>query len=98
MTSSVYVPSTENIVIEHLNNDTEIGISRFQMIQLLYVLYSDGLRSNRGTPTGYFNLHLSDKRKSKKFWRTFFDPYLEQIFPNDIPSGAKKFRETLKDV
>ena len=95
--TTVYNPSTENIVIEHLDNDTEIGISRFQMIQLLYVLYSDGLRSNRGTPTGYFNLHLSDKRKSKKFWRTFFNPYLEEIFPREIPSGAEKFRETLKN-
>lgn len=97
MTSSVYVPSSEKIVIEHLENPTEIEITRFQILQLLYVLYSDHLQVRGGTPTGWFNRHLSNKRKSKKFWRTFFNPYLEEIFPREIPSGAKKFRETLKN-
>tara|TARA_Y100001938_G_C7760185_1_gene268182 strand:+ start:239 stop:529 length:291 start_codon:yes stop_codon:yes gene_type:complete len=96
MTSSVYVPSSEKVVIEHLENPTEIEITRFQILQLLYVLYSDHLQIRGGTPTGWFNRHLSNKRKSKKFWRIFFAPYLEQIFPRDIPENAKQFLETLK--
>lgn len=95
--SSVYAPSSETVVIEHLENPTEIEISRFQILQLLYVLYSDHLQVRGGTPTGFFNRHLSNKRKSKKFWRTFFAPYLEKIFPRDIPENARQFLETLKN-
>tara|TARA_R100000655_G_scaffold5206_1_gene16095 strand:- start:95 stop:391 length:297 start_codon:yes stop_codon:yes gene_type:complete len=97
MTSSVYVPSSEKIVIEHLENPTDIEVTRFQMLQLLYVLYSDHLQVRGGTPTGWFNRNLSNKRKSKKFWRTFFAPYLEQIFPRDIPENAKQFLENLNN-
>ena len=97
MTSTVYEPKSEMVVIEHLDGIHEVEITRFQILQLMYVLYSDHLQVRGGTPTGWFNRHLSNKRKSKKFWRTFFNPYLEEIFPREIPSGAKKFRETLKN-
>tara|TARA_R100001443_G_scaffold47223_1_gene59917 strand:- start:86 stop:382 length:297 start_codon:yes stop_codon:yes gene_type:complete len=98
MTSTVYEPKSEMIIIEHLDGIHEVEITRFQILQLMYVLYSDHLQVRGGTPTGFFNRHLSNKRKSKKFWRTFFAPYLEQIFPRDIPENAKQFLETLKNV
>jgi len=85
MTSTVYEPKSEMIIIEHLDGIHEVEITRFQILQLMYVLYSDHLQVRGGTPTGFFNKHLSNKRKTKKFWRRFFAPYLSQIFPNKIP-------------
>jgi len=89
MTSTVYEPKSEMVVIEHLDGIHEIEITRFQILQLMYVLYSDHLQFRGGTPTGFFNKHLSNKRKSKKFWRRFFAPYLSQIFPKEIPERIK---------
>ena len=77
------------IIIEHLDGIQEIEITRFQILQLMYVLYSDHLQVRGGTPTGFFNKHLSNKRKSKKFWREFFAPYLSDIFPKEIPERIK---------
>ena len=89
MTATVYEPKSEMIVIEHLDGVHEVQITRFQILQLMYVLYSDHLQIRGGTPTGFFNKHLSDKRKSKKFWRQFFAPYLSEIFPSEIPERIK---------
>ena len=85
MSATVYEPKSELIIIEHLDNGTELEFTRFQILQLMYVLYSDHLEIRGGTPTGFFNRHLSNKRKTKKFWRKFFAPYLSDIFPNKIP-------------
>ena len=85
MTSTVYEPKSEMIIIEHLDGIHEVEITRFQILQLMYVLYSDHLEIRGGTPTGFFNKHLSNKRKTKKFWRKFFAPYLSDIFPKEIP-------------
>jgi len=89
MTSTVYEPKSEMIIIEHLDGEHEIEITRFQILQLMYVLYSDHLQVRGGTPTGFFNKHLSNKRKSKKFWREFFAPYLSEIFAGEIPERIK---------
>lgn len=89
MTSTVYEPKSEMVVIEHLDGIHEIEITRFQILQLMHVLYSDHLEIRGGTPTGFFNKHLSNKRKTKKFWRRFFAPYLSQIFPREIPERIK---------
>ena len=89
MTSTVYEPKSEMVVIEHQYGIHEVDITRFQILQLMYVLYSDHLQVRGGTPTGFFNKHLSNKRKSKKFWRQFFAPYLSQIFPREIPERIK---------
>ena len=89
MTSTVYEPKSEMIIIEHLDGIHEVQITRFQILQLMYVLYSDHLQFSGGTPTGFFNKHLSNKRKTKKFWRRFFAPYLSQIFPREIPERIK---------
>ena len=89
MTSTVYEPKSEMIIIEHLDGVHEVQITRFQILQLMYVLYSDHLQFSGGTPTGFFNKHLSNKRKTKKFWRRFFAPYLSQIFPREIPERIK---------
>ena len=89
MTSTVYEPKSKMIIIEHLDGIHEIEITRFQILQLMHVLYSDHLQIRGGTPTGFFNKHLSNKRKSKKFWRQFFAPYLSQIFPREIPERIK---------
>jgi len=85
MTSTVYEPKSEMVIIEHLDGLHEVQIPRFQLLQLMYVLYSDYLQVKGGTPTGFFNKLLSNKRKSKKFWRRFFAPYLSDIFPKEIP-------------
>lgn len=89
MTSTVYEPKSEMVVIEHLDGIHEVEITRFQLLQLIHVLYSDHLEIRGGTPTGFFNKHLSNKRKSKKFWRKFFAPYLSDIFPREIPERIK---------
>ena len=89
MTSTVNEPKSEMVVIEHLDGVHEVEITRFQILQLMYVLYSDHLQVRGGTPTGFFNKHLSNKRKSKKFWREFFAPYLSDIFPREIPERIK---------
>ena len=89
MTSTVYEPKSEMIIIEHLDGLHEVQITRFQILQLMYVLYSDHLQFSGGTPTGFFNKHLSNKRKTKKFWRKFFAPYLSDIFPKEIPERIK---------
>ena len=85
MSATVYEPKSEVVIIEHLDNGTELEFTRFQILQLMYVLYSDHLQLSGGTPTGFFNRHLSNKRKTKKFWREFFAPYLSEIFPREIP-------------
>ena len=85
MSATVYEPKSEMIIIEHLDGIHEVEITRFQILQLMYVLYSDHLQFSGGTPTGFFNRHLSNKRKTKKFWRQFFAPYLSEIFPREIP-------------
>lgn len=85
MSATVYEPKSEMIIIEHLDNGTELEFTRFHILQLMYVLYSDHLQFSGGTPTGFFNRHLSNKRKTKKFWRQFFAPYLSEIFPREIP-------------
>ena len=77
------------VVIEHLDGIHEVEITRFQILQLMYVLYSDHLQIRGGTPTGFFNKHLSNKWKTKKFWREFFAPYLSEIFPKEIPERIK---------
>jgi len=89
MTSTVYEPKSEMVVIEHLDGIHEVEITRFQILQLMYVLYDDHLQFRGGTPTGFFNKHLSNKRKTKKFWREFFAPYLSDIFPREIPERIK---------
>ena len=89
MTSTVYEPKSEMFIIEHLDGINEVEITRFQLLQLMYVLYSDHLQFRGGTPTGFFNKHLSNKRKTKKFWREFFAPYLSDIFPKEIPERIK---------
>ena len=89
MTSTVYEPKSKMIIIEHLDGIHEIEITRFQILQLMYVLYSDHLQIRGGTPTGFFNKHLSNKRKTKKFWRKFFAPYLSEIYPREIPERIK---------
>lgn len=89
MTSTVYEPKSEMIIIEHLDGEHEVQITRFQILQLMYVLYSDHLQIRGGTPTGFFNKHLSNKRKTKKFWRKFFAPYLSEIYPREIPERIK---------
>ena len=85
MSATVYEPKSEMVIFEHLDNKTELEFTRFQILQLMYVLYSDHLQFSGGTPTGFFNRHLSNKRKTKKFWRQFFAPYLSEIFPREIP-------------
>ena len=87
MTSTIE-PKNQTVSICHLDTREYITISRFQMIQLMTVLYSD-FQIRGGTPTQYFNLHFSDKRKTKKFWRKHFAPYLKDIFPRDIPERIK---------
>ena len=89
MTSTVYEPKSEMVVIEHLDGIHEVEITRFQILQLMYVLYADNLQIRGGPPTGFFNKHLSNKRKTKKFWREFFAPYLSDIFPKEIPERIK---------
>ena len=93
--TSLIEPNNQTVSIAHLDTRDYITIPRFQMIQLMYVLYSDRLMVRGGTPTQFFNLHFSDKRKTKKFWRKHFAPYLEAIFPSDIPNRIK---ETLKTI
>ena len=85
MSATVYEPKSEMVIIEHLDGEHEIEFTRFQILQLMYVLYSDHLEIRGGTPTGFFNRHLSNKRKTKKFWREFFAPYLAEILPREIP-------------
>lgn len=85
MSATVYEPKSEMVIIEHLDGEHEVEFTRFQILQLMYVLYSDHLEIRGGTPTGFFNRHLSNKRKTKKFWRKFFAPYLSEIFPREIP-------------
>lgn len=82
-------PKNQTVSICHLDSREYITIPRFQMIQLMYVLYSDRLMIRGGTPTQFFNLHFSNKRKTKKFWQRHFAPYLADIFPSDIPERIK---------
>ena len=82
-------PNKQTVSICHLDSREYITIPRFQMIQLMYVLYSDRLMIRGGTPTQFFNLHFSDKRKTKKFWQRHFAPYLQDIFPSKIPERIK---------
>jgi len=88
MTSTIE-PKQQTVSICHLDTREFITISRFQMIQLMYVLYSDRIMLKGGTPTQFFNLHFSNKRKTKKFWRRHFAPYLADIFPQEIPERIK---------
>ncbi len=82
-------PKNEIVSIAHLDTREYIEIPRFQMLQLMYVLYSERIMLRGGTPTQFFNLHFSDKRKSKKFWQRHFAPYLQDIFPSEIPERIK---------
>ena len=88
MTSTIE-PKNETVSICHLDTREYKTLSRYQMIQLMYVLYSDRIMLRAGTPTQFFNLHFSDKRKTKKFWQRHFAPYLKDIFPSDIPERIK---------
>ena len=54
-------PKNQTVSICHLDSREYITIPRFQMIQLMYVLYSDRLMIRGGTPTQFFNLHFSNK-------------------------------------
>ena len=82
-------PNKQTVSICHLDSRECITIPRFQMIQLMYVLYSERIMLRAGTTTQFFNLHFSDKRKTKKFWQRHFAPYLQDIFPSDIPERIK---------
>ena len=88
MTSTIE-PNNQIVSIEHLDTRETKTLPRFQMIQLMYVLYSDRLMIRGGTPTQFFNIHFSDKRKTKKFWQKHFAPYLKDIFPSEIPERIK---------
>ena len=88
MTSTIE-PNKQTVSICHLDTREFKTLPRLQMIQLMYVLYSDRLMIRGGTPTQFFNLHFSDKRKTKKFWRRHFAPYLKDIFPREIPERIK---------
>jgi len=88
MTSTIE-PNKKTVSIAHLDTKEYKTLSRFQMIQLMYVLYSDRITLKNGTPTKFFNLHFSDKRKTRKFWQKHFKPYLKEIFPSDIPERIK---------
>ena len=79
MTSTIE-PNNQTVSICHLDTREFKTLPRLQMIQLMYVLYSDRLMIRGGTPTQFFNLHFSDKRKTKKFstswnfrlWKNYF--------------------------
>ena len=88
MTSTIE-PKNQTVSICHLDSKEYKTIPRFQMIQLMYVLYSDRLMIRGGTPTQFFNLHFSDKRKTKKFWQKHFARYLQDIFTSEIPEKIK---------
>ena len=82
-------PNNQTVSICHLDTREFKTLPRFQMIQLMYVLYSDRMMIRGGTPTQFFNIHFSNKRKTKKFWQRHFAPYLQDIFPSDIPERIK---------
>tara|TARA_R100000231_G_scaffold7122_2_gene10149 strand:+ start:128 stop:424 length:297 start_codon:yes stop_codon:yes gene_type:complete len=88
MTSTIE-PNNQTVSICHLDTREFKTLPRFQMIQLMYVLYSDRMMIRGGTPTQFFNIHFSNKRKTKKFWQRHFAPYLQDIFPSDIPERIK---------
>ena len=88
MTSTIE-PNNQTVSICHLDTREFKTLPRFQMIQLMYVLYSDRMMIRGGTPTQFFNVHFSNKRKTKKFWQRHFAPYLQDIFPSDIPERIK---------
>ena len=90
--TSIIEPNKEIVSIEHIDTKEVKEITRFQLIQLMYVLYSDRIMLRGGTPTQFFNLHFSNKRKTKKFWRRHFAPYLTDIFPKEIP---ERIQDTL---
>ena len=54
MTSTIE-PNNQIVSIEHLDTRETKTLPRFQMIQLMYVLYSDRLMLRGGTPTQFFN-------------------------------------------
>jgi len=87
--TSIIEPKNQIVSIEHIDTKEVLDITRFQMIQLMTVLYSDRIMLRSGTPTQFFNLHFSNKRKTKKFWRRHFAPYLADIFPEKIPERIK---------
>tara|TARA_R100000781_G_scaffold19014_1_gene14697 strand:+ start:1431 stop:1727 length:297 start_codon:yes stop_codon:yes gene_type:complete len=88
MTSTIE-PKDQTVSICHLDTREFKTLPRFQMIQLMYVLYSDRMMIRGGTPTQFFNVHFSNKRKTTKFWQRHFAPYLQDIFPSDIPERIK---------
>tara|TARA_R100001015_G_C4632334_1_gene195762 strand:+ start:1594 stop:1893 length:300 start_codon:yes stop_codon:yes gene_type:complete len=90
--TSIIEPKNQIVSIEHIDTKEVLEITRFQMIQLMTVLYSDRIMLRGGTPTQFFNLHFSNKRKTKKFWRRHFAPYLADIFPEKIP---ERIQDTL---
>ena len=90
--TSIIEPNKEIVSIEHIDTKEVKEITRFQLIQLMYVLYSDRIMLRGGTPTQFFNYHFSNKRKTKKFWRRHFAPYLADIFPEKIP---ERIQDTL---
>ena len=87
--TSFIEPNKQIVSIEHIDTKEVLEITRFQMIQLMTVLYSDRIMLTGGTPTQFFNYHFSNKRKTKKFWQRHFAPYLQDIFPSDIPERIK---------
>jgi len=87
--TSLIEPNNQTVSICHLDTREFKTLPRFQMIQLMYVLYSDRMMIRGGTPTQFFNVHFSNKRKTKKFWQKHFAPYLQDIFPSDIPERIK---------
>ena len=79
MTSTVYEPKSEMVVIEHLDGIHEIEITRFQILQLMHVLYSDHLQIRGGTPTGFFTDFYQIKGKQKNSG-VDFSLLISQIF------------------
>ena len=90
--TSIIEPKQQTVSICHLDTREYKTLPRVQLIQLMYVLYSDRIMLRGGTPTQFFNLHFSNKRKTKKFWRRHFAPYLTDIFPREIP---ERIQDTL---
>lgn len=88
MTSTIE-PKNQIVSIEHLDTRETKELPRIQMIQLMYVLYSERIMLRGGTPTQFFNIHFSNKRKTKKFWQKHFAPYLQEIFPSGLPERIK---------